>query len=720
MLIEELIGLKPIFSLAGVFFFGLFVSVYAGNPPSLPGTPKKPVTDEYYGVKVTEDYRWLENFNDPAVRTWSDEENEYARAFLGSLPSRDEIYEKLREINDRQSPSYNSLRYCNGLFFALKSRPPKQQPFLVTLKSTDDLSSEQAVLDPNKLDTSGTTAIDFYVPSLDGKLVAISLSLKGSEDGTLHVYEVATGKKLPDKIPRVNYATAAGSVAWNSDGSGFYYTRYPHAGERSSADMNFYQQVYYHKLGTSASEDRYVIGKEFPRIAEIGLSTSEEGNYILARVANGDGGEFSHYLMDKSGKWTQITQFSDKITQAEFGPDDALYMLSLNSAPRGKIISIPLSAPELKNSVTVIDQGEVTIRGFEVTDTRLYVIDQVGGPSEIRVFDQKGNQQKSVPIKQVSSVYQVLGISGDEILLYNTSFLDPPGWYHYDPSSGDVKLTALHVVSPVDFNDTEVIREFAVSRDGTKIPLNIIRRKGTKLEGQSPTLLTGYGGFGISLGPGFDATLRIWLDQGGVYAIANLRGGGEYGEEWHKAGNLTKKQNVFDDFIACAQYLIDNKYTNPSKLAIEGGSNGGLLMGAALTQHPELFRAVVSRAGIYDMLRVELDPNGSFNVTEYGTVKDPDQFKALYAYSPYHHVKDGTFYPAIFFYTGEHDARVNPAHSRKMVARLQGASSSKLPILLRTSSTSGHGIGTALSEQIAQEANIYAFLFDQLGVKYKK
>lgn len=720
MLLEDLTSARLILSLAGVLLLFLFASVYAGSLPSLPDAPKKPVTDEYYGIKVTDDYRWLENFNDSAVRRWSDEENRYARAFLKNLPSREEIYKSLQQISSQESPSYYGLRYIDGLFFALKFQPPKQQPYLICFKSPDDVTGQQVIVDPNTLDTSGMTAIDFYAPSLDGKLIGISLSQKGSEDGTLHVYEVATGKELPDRIPRVNYATAGGSIAWNSDGSGFYYTRYPHAGERAPEDLNFYQQVYYHKLGTPVSEDRYVIGKELPRIAEIGLSTSQRGNFILARVANGDGGEFSHYLMDKSGKWTQLTRFSDKITQLEFGPDNAVYMLSLQKAPRGKIMRLALVAPELKNAKTVVDQSDVTIKGFEVTSTKLYVVDQVGGPSQIRVFDHEGREQKPVPIRPVSSVSQVLGISGDEILFNNTSFVDPPAWYRHDPSTGEVNRTSLFITSSVNFDDAEVIREFAISRDGTKIPLNIIRRKGTVLDGQNPTLLTGYGGFGASLGPSFDPALRIWLDQGGVYVIANLRGGGEYGEEWHRAGNLTKKQNVFDDFIACAQYLIDNKYTNPSKLAIEGGSNGGLLMGAALTEHPELFQAVVSRAGIYDMLRVELDPNGAFNVTEYGTVKDPEQFKALYAYSPYHHVKDGTAYPAIFFYTGEHDARVNPAHSRKMIARLQAATSSKRPILLATSSTSGHGIGTALSEQIAQEANIYAFLFDQLGVKYKK
>jgi len=261
-----------------------------------------------------------------------------------------------------------------------------------------------------------------------------------------------------------------------------------------------------------------------------------------------------------------------------------------------------------------------------------------------------------------------------------------------------------------------VVREFAVSKDGTRIPLNIIRRKGTKLDGKNPALLTAYGGYGINESPYYSASLRVLLDHGFVFADANLRGGGEYGEAWHHAGSLTKKQNVFDDFAACARYLIDHKYTSAAKLGIEGGSNGGLLMGAELTQHPELFGAVVSHVGIYDMLRVELQPNGAFNVTEFGTVKEAEQFKALYAYSPYHHVVDGTNYPPVLFLTGANDPRVDPLNSRKMTARLQ-ASGTKHVVLLRTSSNSGHGIGTALSERIAQQADVDAFLFDQLGVR---
>jgi prolyl oligopeptidase len=299
-------------------------------------------------------------------------------------------------------------------------------------------------------------------------------------------------------------------------------------------------------------------------------------------------------------------------------------------------------------------------------------------------------------------------------MILTSTFLTPLGWSRYDPVEGEVRRTALFSSSPADFSDCEVVREFAISRDGTKVPLNIIRRKGTRLEGDNPVLLTGYGGYGISLSPSFRSRRRLWLDMGGVVVVANLRGGGEYGEAWHTAGNLTNKQNVFDDFIACAEHLIKSKYTHPDRLSIEGGSNGGLLMGAALTQRPDLFRAVVSHVGIYDMLRVELDPNGAFNVTEFGTVTNPNQFEALYDYSPYHRVQAGTEYPAVMLMTGENDGRVLPYHSRKMAALLQASTASDKPILLRIN-TSGHGIGTALDETIAEDADVFAFLYSQLN-----
>jgi prolyl oligopeptidase len=322
-----------------------------------------------------------------------------------------------------------------------------------------------------------------------------------------------------------------------------------------------------------------------------------------------------------------------------------------------------------------------------------------------------------VPVPPVAYVGGLVRRQGDDVLFGSQTFVEPFGWYRYDPVSRVVTKLPLSTTSPVSFTDVEVVRDSAVSKDGTHIPMTILMRKGTKLDGNNPTLLYGYGGYGISETPSFSPMRRLWFDNHGVYVVANIRGGGEFGEEWHKNGSLTKKQNVFDDFAACAQHLIDSKYTTSTKLAIMGGSNGGLLMGAELTQHPGLFRAVVSFVGIYDMLRVELFANGAFNVTEFGTVKNPDQFKALYAYSPIHHVKDGTPYPAVLFLTGDNDGRVDPANSRKMTARLQAATSSGLPILLRTSASSGHGIGSSLSVVVEEETDVYSFLFYMLGIR---
>jgi len=700
----------------------------AQSIPAPPATPKQPVTDEYHGVKVTDDYRWLENWDDPNVKQWSAAENARTREYLDHLPARPLIKAHLHELIAAASVSYHYLQFRDGLLFANRYQPPQQQPVLVAMHSTDDPASAKVIFDPNAASAKGSLAVDFYVPSFGGKYVAAALSENGSEDSSAHVFEVATGKELPDVVPRVNFATAGGSIAWKGDNSGFYYTRFPQGNERPAEDANFYQQVYFHKLGTDPKQDTYIIGKEFPRIAEIQLSTSDDGRWLLASVGNGDGGQYAHYVMDASGKWTQITHFEDEIVSVKFGADPVLYLLSRKGAPRGQILALPLGQLDLTQAKVVVPQtsgsgseegSRASIEDFVPAPGHLYVIDIMGGPSRVRVFDNRGMALPAPPLPPVSAVGGVVSIGGGDVLFYTSTYLEPPAWYRFDAASGKATRTALFETSPVNFDDTEVVREFVVSKDGTRVPVSIVRRKGTKLDGSNPTLLYGYGGYGINEKPYFVGSFtRLWLDQGGVFADVNLRGGAEYGEEWHKAGSLTHKQNVFDDFLASAQYLIDHRYTSPAHLAILGGSNGGLLMGAAFTQRPDLFRAVVSFVGIYDMLRVELDPNGAFNVTEFGTVKDPRQFKALYAYSPYHHVKDGTPYPAILMPTGENDHRVNPMESRKMIARLQAANSSGHPILLRTTSSAGHGIGTAVDEQIEQDADLFSFLFDQLGIKY--
>ncbi|WP_224248720.1 prolyl oligopeptidase family serine peptidase [Hyalangium gracile] len=710
--------MKPKSALAALSLL-LPLTSLAGKPAAGPPVAeKKVVVDTYHDTKVEDPYQWLEPSAEPAVQQWTQGQNAHTRAMLDKLPARDAIRQRVTELITWQSSAHYGLQEKGGTLFAIKAQPPKQQPMLVTIGSLSDTSSERILLDPVEVDPSGKTTIDWFVPAPDGKRVAVSLSKNGTESGDVYVYDVATGKPVPgEMMPHVNTGTAGGSLTWTGDGKGYFYTRYP-KGDTNPEDKNFYQQVYFHRLGTPNDKDTYSLGKDFPRIAMSDLETSEDGKHIINLMANGDGGEHALYLYGPSGQWQQVSKFEDKVVGARFGEDGALYLKSLKNAPRGQILRLPLATPTLDKATVIVPEGKATISGFLPTPGRLYIVEQLGGPSQLRMVDLKGQDLGLVPTLPVSTVGGLVHQSGDDILFANSSYVEPTAWYRYSAKDGKVTKTAFAQTSPADFSDIEVIRTEATSKDGTKVPLSILKPKGVKLNGKNPTLLTGYGGFNVSITPGFNKLSRTWLEQGGIIAIANLRGGAEFGEEWHANGSLTKKQNVFDDFYACARLLVDQKYTQPKKLAIQGGSNGGLLMGAALTQHPEMYGAVVARVGIYDMLRVELTPNGQFNVTEYGTVKDPEQFKALHAYSPYHRVKDGTKYPPTLFTSGANDPRVDPFHSRKMVARLQAATGGKGRIFLRASG-GGHGAGTPLSEKIEEEVDVFSFVFNELGMKYQ-
>lgn len=731
----------PLLAAMGIFGVGCSKESSQQSVQAPPKPVQRPVTNEYHGVKVVDDFQWLENGRDPEVKQWTATQNERARAYLDQLETRPLVQGQLQRLFAQTSPNFSSLVWRHDRLFLLKFQPPAQQPVLISLTPTndlkaDDLKTEKVILDLNKLSEKGAVSIDWFVPSHDGKLVAVALSENGSEDGTLHFYNAETGEALADKIPSVQYPTGGGSAAWNADGTGIFYTRYPTPGERPEADAHFYQQVYFHKLGTPVSQDTYELGKEFPRIAAIDLQSRLDGQYLLARVANGDGGDFMHFLRNAQGEWKQITRYEDRVKQIEFGRDplyielgrdDALYLLSTKDAPKGNILRMKISEPDLSKATVTIKETTNSITDFKPTSSGMAIVYSRGGPEQF-VYRDFLNDQLSGPssrsdrpsFRVPTSVDQIVVTRGDEILFRSETYTAPFTWWRYDAnrSRDNAEATALRGTSPVPFTDIEAMRVTVKSKDGTAIPMTIIKREGTRLNGENPTLLYGYGGYGISITPRFDVSRRVWFDQDGVLAIANLRGGGEFGEEWHKAGNLTNKQNVFDDFAACADWLVKSNYTKPQKLAIQGGSNGGLLMGAMLTQHPDAMKAVVAQVGIFDMLRVELDPNGEFNTTEFGSVKDPEQFKALHAYSPFHRVQDQTDYPAVLLMTGEHDGRVNPAHSRKMAARLQLASASNEPVLLRTSSTSGHGRGTTFNERIEQLADVYSFLLTQLGVDF--
>ncbi|HEY6003341.1 MAG TPA: prolyl oligopeptidase family serine peptidase [Anaeromyxobacter sp.] len=701
----------------------LALAVAAALAPP-PKTPARPVVDTYHGSEIADPYRWLEDGKSPEVREWSREQDARTRSWLRALPDAAAIRARTRELLRSAAPRWFAVHGSSGPVFALEHAPPRQQSSLVVFGNPAVLASKRAVVDPLALDPSGKTAIDFYAPSPNGRLVAVSLSQGGTEEGALSLYDVATGKPLPDRIPRVNGIAGGGSVAWLAGGESFLYTRYPREGERPAADLPFFEEVWLHRVGEPDSKDVYVLGRECadPRIAEHFLRGSDDGHWAADLVQKGDGGEYELFVRSPSGAVTRVAELADRIVAAQFGEDGALYLLSRKDAPRGKILRLPLEGepepPSLARAKVAAEASrDGAIEAFESTRLRLFIVEIVGGPSRVRVIA-SGRERPGLPLLPVSTVREIHRTIGGGVVLQNESFLEPSTWLGFDEVADASVRLPISTPAAVDFSDAEVVRDFAVSKDGTKVPLSIVRRKGTKLDGRSPAILFGYGGYGISMVPSYSPLRRLWLDAGVVFVVAHVRGGAEYGDAWHKAGNLTHKQNVFDDFAAAAQRLFETKVTSPERLALLGGSNGGLLVGATVTQHPSIARAAVAQVGVFDMLRVELHPNGAFNVTEFGTVKDPEQFRALRAYSPLHHVKDGTKYPAILLTAGDADPRVDAYHARKMAARLQAASATGRPILLRVSGF-GHGMGSPLDEIVDERADVTAFLLHELGVRFR-
>lgn len=683
----------------------------------------EPVTDRYHGVSVVDPYRWLEASDDARVREWTSEQNRYARSYLDALPGRDAIAKRVREVYSAEYPQYRWLEVAANRWFVSIEKPPAEQPFIAVLDANADPSALRVLLDPNQLDPSGKTAIDWFKPSPDGKLLAVSLSQGGTELGDVNVYLVESGKRLDDSITRVNGGTAGGDLAWAPDGSGFYYTRYPRPGERPPEDLHFYQQVYFHRLGTPEADDRYEIGRDFPRIAECQLDVDAAGRVLLT-VQHGDGGEFAHYLRETNGVWRQFSKFGDQVIQAAFIPKSKdLFAISRARAELGELIRIDAKSLDRAHARVVVPATEHPLvtdfwgdRTLLVTGEHVYLTYQLGGPTIVRRFDHAGSEKPLPMPLEVASFDGLTSYGAQGVLLHAESFVAPAAWYRLDEKGARFESTALADRTPFDPSSYRVTREFAVSKDGTKVPVSVLLPPGVELDGTAPAIATGYGGYGVSIEPHFRTSAGLWMERGLVVAVANLRGGGEYGSRWHREGNLTHKQNVFDDFAAVLEHLITRKYANEKRLGIIGGSNGGLLMGATLVQHPSLVRAVVSFVGIYDMLRVELSPNGAFNVTEFGSVRDPAQFEALRAYSPYHNVRDGEAYPPVLLLTGENDPRVDPMQSRKMAARLQAASSSGEPVLLRTSAGTGHGGDSGLNQRIAEQVDVMTFMLDELRV----
>jgi prolyl oligopeptidase len=670
------------------------------------------VTTTYHGVEVTEDYRWLEDASSEETKAWTEAQQARTRAYLDAIPWRSLLRSRVEDLLRDDSTTYLLLSSGGDLFFALKEQRPRQRPILVSLTDLDDLATERIVLDPMVVDPSGETTIDWFVPSPDGSRIAVSLSEHGDEDGTLHVYDVASGEHVGEPIPHVN--VMGGSMTWRHDSAALWYTL--------PADVGFRQQVWFRDL--EAGTDALDLSGPFaePKISENFLSSSPDGRWVLDRVQKGDGGEWQLFVraQEAGSEWWQVAQIPDRCVHAVLG-EDALFLLSRLGAPRGQVLKLPLAeGVTVQDAETIVASSDRIIDDVTVTSGTVWVVDLDGGPQQMRRFDTDGRALGPVEIPSVSSVSsygaRLTRLASDLVAWMGASFTDPATWWVSGDGS-DPTPTGLRTTTTVDLSSYVVTREMATSKDGTLVPISVISAPDTPRDGSAPALLVAYGGYGISLVPTFNPERVLWLEQGGVYAIANIRGGGEYGEEWHQGGRLTTKQNCFDDFIACAEHLASAGFTSQERLAILGGSNGGLLMGGVLTQRPDLARAVVAAVPVLDSLRAETSTNGVYNITEFGTVSDVEQFAAMMAYSPYHHVQDQTSYPAVLLTAGEHDTRVDAWHAKKMTARLQAATRSEHPILLRMEA-GGHLHGS-LDQQVEESTDIYSFLFDQLGMGYR-
>jgi prolyl oligopeptidase len=679
-----------------------------------PPTKADPVVEKLHGVEITDPYRWLEDADSPAVKEWTDKQNEFTRSVLDKLPGRDKIHDRLGALLEIGSLGTPAPR--KGKYFYTRRDGKQNQPILYVRDGLH--GKDRVLLDPNEIDKEGTTALDWWYPSRDGALVAYGLSANGSEQSTLRVREVATGKDLPDVIER----TRACSLAWRPDGKAFYYTQYPAAGSVPKGEENYHRHVFLHRLGDDPAKDGKVFGDGRAKEDWPNVSLSPDGRWLVVVEEQG-WAKSEAYFKDCSKKDAAFAPLVEKV-EAVFdvtARNDRLLVRTNDKAPRYRLYEVDPLKPARDAWKEIIPEGKEVLEGVAPVGDVIAGEFTAQASSRLRLFDRAGKPLNEVHLPTLGTLAGLGGEwDGDELLFGFQSITAPTGVYRVDLKKPAEKPELWdEVKTDVDFSAYEVEQVTYPSKDKTPVTMFLAHKKGLKLDGDNPTLLYGYGGFNVSQTPTFSPSRFLFLERGGVLAVANLRGGGEYGEDWHQAGMLGKKQNVFDDFIAAAEYLIDHKYTNKDKLAIQGGSNGGLLMGAALTQRPDLFRAVVCSVPLLDMVRYHRFLIARLWIPEYGSADDPEQFKWLYAYSPYHHVKDGTAYPAVLFEAAESDSRVDPLHARKMTARLQAATASgpDRPILLRLETKAGHGQGKPRAKVVEELTDVWGFLFWQLGVK---
>jgi prolyl oligopeptidase len=678
-----------------------------------PATRIENVVETIHGVEVRDPYRWLENGDAPEVKAWTQAQNRYLRERLDAVPGRAFIEERLwrwQETGSLGTPVVRTHGRKVRLFYTRRDGQ-QNQPVLYVRAGRG--GKDRVLLDVNQLSTDGTAALDWWYPSEDGALLAYGVSTSGDESSTLRVREVTTGRDRPDTIPR----TRACSLAWLPDGSGFYYTRYPSPGEVPPGEEPYHRSVYLHHLGDDPAADAKVFGEGLSLSSWPDVQLSPDGRWLGIEVSEG-WSRSDLYLLDRKqgGAPVAVVQGKNAIFNLAEVLDDRLYVLSNEDAPRYQLFSVNPERPQREDWKLVIPEGGDTLESVTAAGDRLVAVHLHDAASRVTVFSRAGEPVREIALPALGTVSAVRGrYDQRDVFLGWTSFLTPTQVLRHELPT-DKTAVWQKLRAPVDTGDFTVEQVHYSSKDGTRIPMFLVHRRDWKRDGRNPTLLYGYGGFNVSLTPAFAAWVGPFLERGGVYAVPNLRGGGEYGEAWHQAGMLGRKQNVFDDFAAAAEYLFTEKITTRERLAISGRSNGGLLVAASIVQHPGLFRAAVVGVPLADMVRYHRLQIARLWIPEYGSAEDPEPFAWLYAYSPYHHVRDGGAYPATLIFSAESDTRVDPMHARKLAARLQNATSSKRPILLRLEGEAGHGAGKPMGKVIAQYADEFAFLFSELGI----
>lgn len=697
----------------------LFIMLFDVSCVTVKESIKYPVTfktnqvDNYHGILVSDPYRWLEDENSPQTKEWIKAQNKITFEYLEKIPQRESIKNRLTELWNYERygvPTKRGTRY----FFA-KNDGLQNQNVIYTVENLE--AAPRVLIDPNKFSADGRVALSGMSITEDGKLMAYGISVAGSDWQEWRVRNVDNGEDLPDKIEWVKFSSAA----WTIDGAGFFYSRYDAPDPSAKlTQVNYYHKLYYHKLGTPQSEDKLIYHRPDQKEWNFYPETTSDGKYLIISSSQGTSPKRRIFYLDLKDPNAVVTPLLIDFDAAyDFieNDGDVFYFRTDLNAPRGRVIAIDIKKPQKSEWREIIPEAKETMTGVSVIANRLIVTYLKDAYSNVKVYSMDGKFLYELQLPGIGSVSGFTGRRNDSETFYMfSSFTTPGEIYRLDVATGKSVLFRKPAVK-FDSSQYETKQVFYTSKDGTRVPMFITARKGIKLNGKNPTLLYGYGGFNISITPSFSLTAVMWLEMGGIYAVANIRGGGEYGEEWHQAGTKLKKQNVFDDFIAAAEYLTKNRYTNPKRLAIAGGSNGGLLVGAVLNQRPDLFGAALPAVGVMDMLRFHKFTIGWAWVSDYGSPDNPEEFKAIYAYSPLHNIKRGVCYPATLITTADHDDRVVPAHSFKYAATLQEAQGCSNPILIRIETRAGHGAGKPTSLLIEETADRLAFAVKALRMK---